>query len=364
MTSSQTIPIAPVFQDSAAEFAAVRAWLWSVAALVFVMVIVGGATRLTESGLSITEWKPVTGAIPPFSDAAWLAEFEKYKQIPQYSQLFPTMTLAEFKTIFFWEWGHRLLGRLIGLAFALPLFWFAIRGVVRGTLLAKLIGVLALGGLQGAVGWWMVASGLVGRVEVAPERLAAHLLLASLTFMALIWMVIGLKPPRRIERSAGAIRSQSLSLMWLVLFQIVLGALVAGSRAGLSYNTWPLMDGQFIPPIENLLRMSPWWLNFLENITTIQFQHRMVAYGIIAFTLWHALAASRAMPGSGAARRAWAIAMIVLVQAGLGIATLLLAQGKLPIHVALTHQAMAFILLAMTTIHARRLRNRPEPSQA
>jgi cytochrome c oxidase assembly protein subunit 15 len=361
VTASQTFAAENLVPDVAQSLGAVRVWLWSVLGLVFLMVLVGGATRLTESGLSITEWKPITGALLPLSEAAWLVEFEKYKQIPQYSQLFPTMTLAQFKTIFFWEWGHRLLGRIIGLAFALPLFWFAIRGVVRGALLAKLVCVLALGGLQGAVGWWMVVSGLVGRVEVAPERLAVHLLLASLTFMALIWIVLDLKPASRREMPAAPIRRQSTQLMWLVLFQIVLGALVAGSRAGLSYNTWPLMDGNFVPPLDNLLRMSPWWLNFLENITAIQFQHRMIAYFVIAFTIWHAWSASKAMPGSPAARRSWAIASITLVQAGLGIATLLLAQGKLPIHLALTHQAVAFILLAMTVIHAKRLRESPEP---
>ncbi|NDA46364.1 MAG: heme A synthase, partial [Alphaproteobacteria bacterium] len=158
---------------------AVRIWLWSVAGLVFLMVLVGGATRLTESGLSITEWKLVTGILPPLTEADWLREFEAYKQIPQYSQLFPDMDLARFKFIFFWEWGHRLLGRVIGLAFALPLVWFWLKGVLNRPLAYRLLAVLALGGLQGAVGWWMVKSGLSGRVEVAPERLATHLLLAS-----------------------------------------------------------------------------------------------------------------------------------------------------------------------------------------
>lgn len=335
--------------------ASVRLWLWSVAALVFLMVMVGGATRLTESGLSITEWKPITGALPPLSEAAWLAEFEKYKQIPQYSQLFPTMSLAEFKTIFFWEWGHRLLGRVIGLVFGLGLLWFALRGAVRGALLGKLAGVLALGGLQGAVGWWMVASGLVGRVEVAPERLAAHLLLASLTFMALIWIALDLKP-RAGEAAPSAVRAQARWFMWLVLFQIVLGALVAGSRAGLSYNSWPLMDGRFIPPGEHLMKLSPWWLNFLENITTIQFQHRMTAYVVAAFALWHLFAAAKAAPGSRLLKRAGSLVFIVAVQVALGIATLLLAAGKIPLHAALAHQAVAFILLGMAVAHAHRSR--------
>lgn len=355
VSATQTIEFAaPHAMPAHDPMVAVRVWLWSVAALVFLMVIVGGATRLTESGLSITEWKPITGALPPLSEAAWLAEFEKYKLIPQYSQLFPTMDLAQFKTIFYWEWGHRLLGRVIGLAFALPLFWFAIRGRVRGALLGKLIGLLALGGLQGAVGWWMVASGLVGRVEVAPERLAAHLFLASLTFMALIWIALGLKSAVR-ETVSPSLRRWGQGLMWLILFQIVLGALVAGSRAGLSYNTWPLMDGNFVPPLDNLLRMQPWWLNFLENITTIQFQHRLVAYAVVGLTLWHAFAARREIDAPKAGKRALVLAGLALVQAALGILTLLIAKGEIPLHAGLSHQAVAFLLLGMAVVHARRM---------
>lgn len=333
----------------------VRIWLWIVAAMVFVMVIVGGATRLTESGLSITEWKPVTGAIPPLSAEAWQSEFEKYKQIPQYSKLFPEMTLDQFKVIYFWEWGHRQLGRLIGLAFALPLFWFAIRGIVRGKLLAQLTGVLALGGLQGAVGWWMVASGLVGRVEVAPERLAVHLTLAALTFMALIWIALGLKPSQP-EPASRDVKHEAHWLMWLFLVQIALGALVAGSRAGLTYNTWPLMDGHLVPAGAALMRMSPWWLNFLENPTMIQFQHRMFAYLLIALTLGHLIKALRIDDAPRLRHRAVVLAGMVLAQAGLGIATLLLVlpAGKIPIHVALAHQGVAFLILAMAVIHARR----------
>lgn len=335
---------------------AVRVWLWIVAAMVFVMVIVGGATRLTESGLSITEWKPVTGAIPPLSADAWQGEFEKYKKIPQYSKLFPEMTLGQFKVIYFWEWGHRQLGRLIGLVFALPLFWFAIRGVVRGRLLAQLTGVLALGGLQGAVGWWMVASGLVGRVEVAPERLAVHLTLAALTFMALIWIALGLRPSQA-ETASRDVRREAHWLMWLFLVQIALGALVAGSRAGLTYNTWPLMDGHLVPAGSALMKLTPWWLNFLENPTMIQFQHRMFAYLLIALMLGHLIKALRCADAPRLRHRAVVLAGMVLAQAGLGIATLLLVlpAGKIPMHVALAHQGVAFLILAMAVIHARRL---------
>ena len=335
--------------------AAVRTWLWVVAAMVFAMVIVGGATRLTESGLSITEWKPVTGALPPLTEAAWVEEFEKYKKIPQYSRLFPTMTLAEFRTIFFWEWGHRLLGRLIGLAFALPLAWFWLRGQIPPGLNPKLLGVLALGALQGVVGWWMVASGLVDRVEVAPERLAIHLLLASLTLVALVWLAVGLAPkePTPEERR---VRGANW-LLALTLAQIGLGALTAGSRAGLTYNTWPLMDGRLVPPAEHLFRMEPWWKNFLENITTVQFDHRMLAYALVAFALWHFAHARARAPGTGAARRAGVLAGLALAQAGIGIMTLLLS---VPIWAGLLHQAFAMLVLGMASAHARRL-HAPRP---
>ncbi len=191
-------------------------WLWSLAALVFLMVVVGGATRLTESGLSITEWKPLTGIVPPLSAADWQAEFENYKQIPQYAQIFPNMDLSGFKFIFFWEWSHRLLGRLIGLATALPLIFFWIRGILPAGLKPKLIGILALGGLQGFVGWWMVKSGLSGRVEVAQERLAIHLLLASITFAALVWLAASLRQ-RKAEGAAPPSRLRWISGAFIVL---------------------------------------------------------------------------------------------------------------------------------------------------
>ncbi len=340
----------------------IRIWLWSVAALVFLMVVVGGATRLTESGLSITEWKLVTGILPPLSEAAWLAEFEAYKRIPQYSELFPTMSLSEFKFIFFWEWGHRLLGRLIGVAFAGPYVWFWARGYLTTRMKWQFGAVLALGGLQGAVGWWMVTSGLAGRVEVAPERLAVHLLLASITFTALVWLAVGLRP-KAAEAAPGRLRVMSKALVGLTLFQIGLGGLVAGSRAGLTYNTWPLMDGRFIPPSEHLFDMEPLWLNFLENITTIQFDHRIGAYVLLALAIWHWIDARRTAPGSAAYRRAATVAGLVIVQAGLGIATLLLAEGKIPLWPALLHQAVAMFVLGMAVVHARRLSEPGRPAQ-
>lgn len=331
---------------SAPNRAGVANWLWFVAALVFAMVVVGGATRLTESGLSITEWKPVTGVVPPLSHADWVAAFEKYKQIPQYKELFPDMDLARFQTIFLWEWSHRLLGRLIGIVFALGLAWFWLRGALTSRLKWQLSGVLALGALQGAVGWWMVASGLVNRVEVAQERLAIHLLLASLTFAALVWIAGGLRAPRRMEDASMTAKVFAVLLALATLKQIFLGALVAGLRAGLTYNTWPLMDGRFVPPVEQLFKNEPWWMNFFDNITTVQFDHRMVAYAVLALALLNAIFAHQ----TGVAQRGWAMVALVLCQVGLGIATLLYS---VPLPVALAHQAFAMIVLGMVIANAR-----------
>jgi cytochrome c oxidase assembly protein subunit 15 len=333
---------------------AIRLWLWCVVALIFLMVIVGGATRLTESGLSITEWKPLTGALPPLSAAEWAAEFEKYRATPQYAQLNAGMTLEAFRTIYWWEWGHRLLGRLIGLAFALPLAVFWIRGALSARLKWALSGVLALGALQGFVGWWMVKSGLVGRVEVAQERLAIHLLLASLTIAAIVWIATGLRAPSNpvAERGARPARASAWILLLLVFAQIGLGALVAGLRAGLSYNTWPLMDGLFIPPFADLGRLTPWWANLVDNVTTVQFQHRMAGYLVVLVAFLHALHAFALQRGKPPCKRAVSIWLMTMAQVGLGVATLL---TMVQIHTALAHQALAMAILIMATVQTRRL---------
>src|ERR1041384_8158397 len=245
---------------------AIRLWVSAVAALIFAMVLVGGATRLTESGLSITEWQPVTGTLPPLSDAAWQAEFDKYKTIPQFQHLNSAMTLSEFKTIFWWEWTHRLMGRLIGAAYLLPFLFFLAKGWIREGLRWRLWTIFGLGALQGAVGWWMVASGLADRVEVSQYRLA----------------------PQRI-------RATAIALLVLGLIQVYLGALVAGLRAGLIYNTWPLIDGSFIPDAARLFHDTPAWRNVFENTLTVQFSHHMVAYGLWLAALLHALDVARTL---------------------------------------------------------------------
>jgi heme a synthase len=346
-------PLAAPRSDERGYARALRIWLWVVAALVFLMVIVGGAVRLTESGLSITEWKPVTGVVPPLSHAAWLAEFEKYKQIPQYRELFPDMDLSRFQAIYTWEWGHRLLGRLIGVAFAIPLVLFWWMGRLPARLKPKLLAILGLGALQGAVGWWMVASGLSGRVEVAQERLAIHLLLASLTLAAIVWIAAGLErgsaTPARAPRR---LRVIAACLLAFIFVQIGLGGLVAGLRAGLTYNTWPLMDGHFVPPLEQLLQLSPYWSNLLDNITTVQFAHRMTGYCVLALAILQVVAVKRAIGRGEAYRRAHIVFGLVFLQVVAGITTLLLV---VPISVALIHQALAMLVLIAATIHLRRL---------
>jgi heme a synthase len=354
---------APTTSSSAAP-RAVGVWLWSVAALVFIMVVVGGATRLTESGLSIVEWKPVTGVIPPLSEPDWQAEFARYKTIPQYEQLNRGMSLDEFKAIYWWEWAHRLLGRIIGVAFLLPFLWFLSRRAFDSRTGLDLAGIFALGAVQGAVGWWMVASGLTERVRVSHYRLAFHLTLACMIYVALLWTADRLLvvPAAALQAEEGRAGRSYQSLPWrlrltagvllvMAIGQIYLGALVAGLHAGLVYNTWPLINGSIIPSAGDLLFDQPLWRNFFENHLTVQFEHRMTAYALLALALFHALDIRRRGPGS-LATSAGFVAVAVLVQAALGVMTLLFS---VPIQLALAHQAMALALLTATTLHAARM---------
>jgi len=327
---------------------AIRLWLYAVAALVFAMVLVGGATRLTESGLSITEWRPITGTLPPLADKEWQAEFEKYQAIPQYRELNRGMNLEAFKTIYWWEWTHRLVGRLIGVAFLLPFLWFLWRGAVTPRLKPQLWFIFALGALQGAVGWWMVASGLVDRVEVSQYRLATHLVLACAIYVALIWTA------RRLEDrpdlfAPGRIRASAAALLVLVVLQIYLGALVAGLRAGYIYNTWPLIDGALVPDSARLFLDTPLWRNFFENTLTVQFDHRMAAYAIFVCAFLHAFDVAGAVKKGPALTGAVVLLATVTVQAGLGVWAVL---ATVPFAVALAHQAMALVVLTIATVHA------------
>jgi cytochrome c oxidase assembly protein subunit 15 len=327
----------------------VRIWLWTVAALVAATVIVGGATRLTGSGLSITEWRPISGILPPLDDAGWGAEFERYRMIPQFLALNPDMTLAGFKFIYWWEWTHRLLGRLIGFAFIIPFGVFWARGMIDRPLSWKLGGLFVLGGVQGAVGWWMVASGLSERIDVSQYRLAVHLTLACVILSAIVAIATGLRGVRYAAKSRTY--WTGIVLLVLVLVQIFLGALVAKTGAGLTFNTWPLMDGRFIPPADQLFTVAPLWRNFFENVMTVQFDHRMVAYVLLAASLIHAIDAQRTGPYPVAVQ-----AVIVLAlatgQAMLGVVTLLQAS---PLPLALAHQGGALVVLVAATIHLARM---------
>jgi len=336
---------------------AIRLWLYAVAGLVLAMVLVGGATRLTESGLSITEWKPVMGALPPLNETQWQAEFEKYQAIPQYRELNRGMSLDGFKTIYWWEWTHRLIGRSIGAAFLLPFLWFLWRGWVAPGLRARLWTIFGLGALQGAVGWWMVASGLADRVEVSQYRLATHLVLACVIYVAMIWTARGLDenqatpaPPR--------IRGAAIGLIVLVLAQIYLGALVAGLRAGSIYNTWPLIGGALVPDTARLFFNVPLWRNFFENRLTVQFEHRMFADVVLLAALVHAFDVVRTMKRGPLVTGAVALAAAVTLQAVLGILTLVLV---VPIGLALLHQAGAMLVLTVATLHTA---NMAQPAAA
>ncbi len=335
---------------------AVRIWLYVICALVFIMVMVGGATRLTDSGLSITEWKPIMGAIPPLSAADWQDAFAKYKQIPEYSEINQGMSLSAFKVIFWWEWGHRFLGRLVGVIFLLPLLYFWLRGMIAPGLMPRLVFLFVLGALQGVLGWYMVMSGLVDRVDVSQYRLAAHLGLAVLIFGYGFWLALGLGErtgagtgERAHLRSRG-LQLSAFGLVALIFVQIILGAFVAGLDAGLSHNSWPLMDGEFIP--DGLGIMSPWYVNLFENVLTVQFDHRMAAYGLLVWVLLHFFMVRQTPELIDIPTGVRILGGIIFVQIVLGIATLLM---HVPISLALLHQAAAIATFAAGIYHFWRL---------
>ncbi|MBK7792848.1 MAG: COX15/CtaA family protein [Betaproteobacteria bacterium] len=334
---------------------AVAAWLLLCCALVFCMVVVGGVTRLTHSGLSITEWQPIVGTLPPLSDADWQAAFDKYKLTPEYREVNRGMTLAAFKGIFWWEYFHRLLGRLIGVAFLLPFVWFAVRRKIPEGYAAKLLGIFVLGGLQGAMGWYMVQSGLVDDPRVSQFRLTAHLGLAFVIFGAMFWVALSLLERRSVERRSPARRSVfrfAVAVAALVLFMVLTGGMVAGIRAGFAYNTFPLMNGAFVPP--ELFMLEPWWKNFFWNMATVQFDHRLAAYALVAAVglLWWRI--RRVDDAPLRARRAvFLLGLLLALQVTLGIATLLLV---VPLPLAATHQAGAVLVFAAALNVAHALR--------
>ncbi len=329
----------------------VALWLAIVAALVLAMVVVGGATRLTDSGLSITEWKPVTGALPPMSEAHWNAEFAKYQEIPQYQLVNRGMSLAEFKTIYWWEWAHRFLGRLVGLVYALPFVYFLARREIPKRLILRCVGLLALGGLQGAIGWWMVASGLADRVSVAPERLMVHLGLAFILFAALIWTALDAWRGEARQPLPSPWSALALGLMGLIFLQILLGALVAGNDAGFVYNDWPLMNGTLFP---RNYAGDGLWGTLAHSQGAVQLHHRLGGYVLTIAVIWMAISARRTNYVPPPAKRLMmATTHATLLQAVLGIATLMLA---VPLWLGMLHQLMAAVVLGLATAFAWRIR--------
>lgn len=328
----------------------VAAWLFLCAAMVLVMVVVGGITRLTHSGLSIVEWQPLVGTLPPLSHADWEALFAKYRETPEFRLVNFDMDLAGFQTIFWWEWIHRLLGRLIGVVFLLPFLWFLLRGRLERSLAWQLAGVFVLGALQGALGWYMVASGLIDDPRVSHFRLTAHLGVALAIFAAEFWIALELLAPAGRSGRTAPLGRFGGAIVAVVFVMSLSGGLVAGLRAGYAYNTFPLMSGHVVPP--EILMLEPWWKNFFYNMATVQFVHRSIAWLLIVLVpllWWRALAA----PLAASQRRACHLLLAVLaLQVVLGIVTLLYG---VPVSLGAAHQGGAVLLLAASIWAAHQL---------
>ena len=324
-------------------------WLFTVCVFVALMVLVGGLTRLTDSGLSITEWKPITGAIPPLTAQDWDVAFTKYKTIPEFQLVNSDYTLEEFKFIFWWEWGHRQLGRVIGLVFFIPFVWFALRREIPKNLMTPLLALFALGGLQGFMGWYMVQSGLTDRVDVSQYRLAMHLGLALIIFTFTFWLALRLWRGMELPQQSNGTVAFAGIIVFLTFLQSMMGALVAGLDAGKTYTDWPFMDGDLIPP--GLLEMEPVSKNFFENYLTVQFDHRLGAYVLLILVFVHLYRQHKtSAPTLPTARL---LAAAVSGQAVLGITALMLA---VPMFWGAVHQLGAVAVLALGIIHLHLLR--------
>lgn len=338
-----------------ANHRAVGRWLFGCCLFLFVLIVVGGATRLTHSGLSIVEWQPLIGTLPPLSDAQWLETFEKYKLTPEYQKVNRGMSLEAFKGIFWWEYVHRLLARSLGVVFAVPLAWFVLRRRIDAALGWKLAGILLLGGLQGAMGWFMVKSGLVDDPRVSHLRLTAHLGLAFAIFAAMFALGAALLDgPRAGPAASPGLRRAADLTAFLVFVQVLLGGLVAGTRAGFAYNTFPLMDGNFIPPEIGFI--EPWWRNIFFNVATIQFDHRLLAWAIVAIVGWMVWRALSESPGRRARFAVHMLAIVVVAQFVLGVVTLL---ARVPVGLGVAHQGGAVALFAAALWAACALRGEP-----
>ncbi|MFI4966493.1 MAG: COX15/CtaA family protein [Caulobacterales bacterium] len=330
---------------------AVAIWLLVVAVLVLAMVVVGGSTRLTGSGLSITQWKPISGVLPPLSLADWQAEFARYRAIPQFRLVNPGMTLGQFRFIYAWEWSHRLLARLLGVVFLVPLAWFAVRREIPRRLWGSLAGVVVLCGLEPIVGWWMVVSGLSQRVSVAPERLMLHLGIAFALLGALIWMALDAWAGWARQTLPSRWGSWALGLLGLIYLQVLLGALVAGNQAGLVYNDWPLFAGHLLPQD---YAGPTLWATLAHSQAAVQLHHRLVAYLLALAALAVGIGAwrSRYLP-QGSRRLALGLAALVLAQATLGVATLM---TRVPLGLGVAHQFTAALTLSLAVAFAWRVR--------
>lgn len=329
-------------------------WLIACCALVFALVLVGGITRLTESGLSITQWQPLSGVVPPLNEAQWADAFQHYQAIPQYRAIHADMTLDAFKGIYLWEYVHRLLGRLVGAAFGLPLVYFLWRGRISRRLAPKLAALFVLGALQGAIGWYMVASGLEGRIEVSQYRLALHLATAVVIYGAMLWVALDLLPAREV-RAPASLRHGANAVLGLAFLTLIAGAFVAGLRAGYVFNTFPLMNGDWVPP--DYWRLAPWYANWFENVAAVQFDHRVLALATVAatLTLWAVGLRVALAPGQRLALHV--LLAMAAVQASLGVATLLLV---VPLKLAALHQAgaMGLVTAALVARHGLGARSR------
>jgi cytochrome c oxidase assembly protein subunit 15 len=323
-------------------------WLFACAGLVVMMMLIGAITRLTESGLSIAEWNPLMGTLPPLTEGEWQRIFDLYRTTSEYQTVNAGMTLAEFRTIFWWEYLHRLLGRLIGVAFGLPLIWFLLRRQIGGTLGWRLFGLFLLGGLQGGIGWWMVKSGLVDRVDVSQYRLATHLGIAFLILGAMLWTALDLLPRPHPAEAPAALRRATTLLLALIFVLALSGGLVAGLDAGFVYNDWPMMNGVFVPELYGA--MSPWWLNVFDNVAAVQFNHRMLAYTVALATLCLWLAARHGALPTPLRRPLDLLLGMVAIQVSLGISTLILV---VPMPLGVAHQggAIAVFALAVWSAH-------------
>lgn len=324
----------------------IAAWLFVCAAMVFATLVVGGVTRLTHSGLSIVEWQPIVGTVPPLNLAEWEATFDKYKQTPEYSKVNHQMSLDEFKGIFWWEYFHRVLGRTIGLVFLIPFLWFLARRQIERPLIPKLVGIFVLGGLQGAMGWYMVKSGLVDDPRVSQYRLTAHLSIAFLIFISMVWVAFGLLAERTAvaaDTAMARLRRIGFRLALLAFYMVVTGGFVAGIRAGKAYNTFPLMNGDFVPP--EIFMIEPWYMNFFNNMATVQFDHRLGAWLLIFLVPWFWWQIRHAAAATVRARAVASVLLVaVAIQVALGIATLLMA---VPVPLGAAHQGGAMVVFGI-----------------